>query len=74
MNSALIFVLILVSIVMSANIIETCIKQKKKTPPDDEQELMDALAKIEQMEDRIKVLERIVTENRFDLKKEIDSL
>ena len=74
MNSALIFVLILVSIVMCANIIETWIKQRKKAPPENEQELVDTLAKIEQMEERIKVLERIVTENRFDLKKEIDSL
>ena len=73
MNSALIFVLILVSIVMTANIIETWLKQKKKTPEIDEG-LDDTLAKIEQMEERIKVLERIVTENRFDLKKEIDSL
>jgi len=73
MNSALIFVLILVSIVMTANIIETWLKQKKKTPEIDE-DLDDTLAKIEQMEERIKVLERIVTENRFDLKKEIDSL
>ena len=73
MNSALIFVLILVSIVMTANIIETWLKQKKKAPEIDE-DLDATLAKIEQMEERIKVLERIVTENRFDLKKEIDSL
>ena len=73
MNSALIFVLILISIVMTANIIETWIKHKKKAPEIDE-DLGETLAKIEQMEDRIKVLERIVTENRFDLKKEIDSL
>ena len=73
MNSAVIFVLILISIVMTANIIETWIKQKKKAPEIDE-DLGETLAKIEQMEDRIKVLERIVTENRFDLKKEIDSL
>ena len=73
MNSALIFVLILVSIVMTANIIETWLKQKKKAPEIDE-DLGDTMAKIEQMEERIKVLERIVTENRFDLKKEIDSL
>ena len=73
MNSALIFVLILVSIVMTANIIETWLKQKKKAPEVDD-DLDATLAKIEQMEERIKVLERIVTENRFDLKKEIDSL
>lgn len=74
MNSGLLFVLILVSIVMCANIIETWLKQRKKAPPESEQELVDTLAKMEQMEERIKVLERIVTENRFDLKKEIDSL
>lgn len=74
MNSGLMFVLILVSIVMCANIIETWLKQKKKASPESEQELVDTLAKTEQMEERIKVLERIVTENRFDLKKEIDSL
>jgi hypothetical protein len=32
------------------------------------------LAKIDQLEERIRVLERIVTENRYDLKKEIESL
>ena len=74
MNSGLLFVIIIVSIVMCANIIETWLKQKNKTPPDGDQELVDTLAKIEHMEERIKVLERIVTENRFDLKNEIDSL
>lgn len=73
MNSALIFVLILVSIVMCANIIETWLKQRKKSPEIDE-DLGETLEKIDRMEERIKVLERIVTENRFDLKKEIDSL
>ena len=73
MNSALIFVLALVSIVMCANIIETWLKQRKKSPEIDE-DLGETLEKIDRMEERIKVLERIVTENRFDLKKEIDSL
>ena len=73
MNSALIFVLILVSIIMVANIIQTWLKQKKHTPEPDE-ELEETLAKIDRLEERVKVLERIVTENRFDLKKEIDAL
>ena len=46
MNSALIFVLILVSIVMTANVIETWLKQKKKAPEIDE-DLDDTLAKID---------------------------
>ena len=73
MNSALIFVLILISIVMTARIIETWLKQRKKTPEVD-LDIEETLVKIEEMEERIKVLERIVTENRFDLKNEIDSL
>ena len=74
MNSGLVFVIIIVAIVMCANVIETWLKQKNKKPADNGEELNDTLAKIEQMEERIKVLERIVTENRFDLKKEIDAL
>lgn len=73
MNSSLIFVLLLVSVVMCARVIETWLKEKRKKPetPD---ELEDTLSKIEVLEDRVKVLERIITESRFDLKREIDSL
>ena len=42
--------------------------------PEVDTELEDALAKIDVLEERIRVLERIVTENRFDLKEEIDKL
>ena len=73
MNSTLVFVLLIVAMVMTANIVQTYLKQKKVEPEHDE-DLEDTVAKIEMLEERIKVLERIVTENRFDLKKEIDSL
>ena len=73
MNSSLIFVLLLVAIVMVARIVETWIRDKKKKPESPD-ELEDTLAKIEVLEERVKVLERIITENRFDLKREIDSL
>lgn len=73
MNSTLFFVLCLVTIVMCANIVQTMIKQKKQVPENNE-ELEETLAQIDLLEERIKVLERIITENRFDLKKEIDSL
>ena len=73
MNSSLVFVLLLVAIVMCANIIQTYLKQRKNEPQTDE-ELEDTLAKIDLLEERIQVLERIITENRFDLKREIDSL
>ena len=73
MNSTLVFVLLLVATVMCANICTTYLKQRKKEPADSS-ELEDTLAKIELLEERIQVLERIITENRFDLKEEIESL
>lgn len=34
----------------------------------------ETLVQLEALEDRVRVLERIVTENKFDLKREIDKL
>ena len=73
MNSTLVFILILVTIVMSAEIVKMWLKRDRDRPAADE-ELTETLAKIDLLEERIKVLERIITENRFDLKNEIDSL
>ncbi|MDH5345241.1 MAG: hypothetical protein OEW59_05705 [Gammaproteobacteria bacterium] len=73
MNSSLVFVLLLVSIVVAGNIVSTWLKQKKQEPALDEN-LEETLTKIDRLEERIRVLERIVTENRYDLKKEIDLL
>lgn len=73
MNSTFVFVIIIVAMVMIANIIQSSLKQKKRTPEQD-LELEETLGKIDRLEERIQVLERIITENRFDLRNEIDSL
>ena len=73
MNSTLVFVLLLVTVVIVGELVKTWMKQKNEKRGDDD-ELSETLQKIDQLEERIKVLERIITENRFDLKKEIDSL
>jgi hypothetical protein len=73
MNNTFVFVIIIVAMAMCANVIQTWLKQKKRTP-ENNQELEDTLGKIDRLEERIQVLERIITENRFDLRKEIDSL
>ena len=73
MNSTLVFVIIIVAMAMCANVIQTWLKQKRRTP-ENNQELEETLGKIDQLEERIQVLERIITENRFDLRNEIDSL
>lgn len=73
MNNTLFFVVCIVAIVMIANIVQSYLKHRYKKPEVDT-ELEETLAKIDVLEDRIQVLERIITEHRFDLKKEIDQL
>lgn len=73
MNGSLIFVIWIVTVVMIANVLRTWIKQKH-VKPETNGEFEETIAKIDLLEERIKVLERIITENRFDLKSEIDSL
>ena len=74
MNSTLLFVLLLVSIVMAARLLDTWMKQRKQQTQADNSETEEALGKIDELEERVRVLERIITENRFDLKREIDEL
>ncbi len=73
MNGSSVFVLLIITVVMFASVIKTWLKQKHSKPEVDA-ELGETLSKIDHLEERIKVLERIITENRFDLKNEIDSL
>lgn len=73
MNNTLFFVVCIVAIVMCAKIIQTYLEQKSRKADVDE-DLQDTLAKIDTLEQRVQVLERIITEHSFDLKKEIDNL
>jgi len=71
--NTLFYVVCIVAIVFTADTIQKYLKMKNKEREVDP-ELEETLAHIEKLEERIRVLERIVTENRFDLKKEIDRL
>ncbi len=71
--NTLFYVVCIVAIVFTADTIQKYLKMKNKEREADP-ELEETLAHIEKLEERIRVLERIVTENRFDLKKEIDKL
>jgi hypothetical protein len=59
--------------VLLAQLAQTWLEQRK-SPSNATGDAEEMLAKIDQLEERIRVLERIVTENRYDLKKEIESL
>ena len=73
MNNVFTFVLALVAIVSCAKIIQGYLERRQeKNVPDEEVEA--TLARIDALEERIRVLERILTENRYDLRREIDSL
>ena len=73
MNPTFTFVLLIIMVVMCGQVAQTYIKQRAKRPEPDE-DLEQTLLKIDELEERIQVLERIVTEKRYDLKKEIDRL
>lgn len=67
------YVVCIVAIVLCANTVQQYLKlrhrkESKSALAEDTQAQLDAL------EDRIKVLERIVTENKFDLRDEINKL
>ena len=67
----------IVAIVFCADTINKMTKarvKKKTNKTADNAELTDSLARIEELEERIQVLERIVTENKFDLRSEINKL
>lgn len=74
MNGALTFVLLLVFIVMAAQVMQTWLKQRDKKSDSAEEELAETLEKLEVLEERVRVLERIITEHRIDLKQQIDDL
>lgn len=67
------YILCIVAIVFAADAYKRYLsmkKNKKKQDPD----LEESLEKIEALEQRIRVLERIVTEHKYDLGREIDNL
>ena len=69
----LFFVVCIVAIVMVAGVAREWIKSRSVRDERSE-DLDDAAAQIDALEERIRVLERIVTENKYDLRKEIDRL
>jgi hypothetical protein len=73
MNNIFTFVVIIVIVVSLSELAKTYLKQRDRIPEPNE-DLDETMRKIDELEDRIQVLERIVTENRYDLKKEIDGL
>ena len=73
MSNGLTFAFLIVTVVLLSKLAQTWIQTRNSRPEADE-DMLATLEKIDQLEERIQVLERIITENRYDLKQEIDSL
>ncbi len=73
MNGTFIFIITIVAIVMCADTVQKIIKART-AKRDDNPDLEEALAQVDKLEERIRVLERIVTENKYDLRHEINKL
>lgn len=67
------FVLCILIIVFTAQTVQR-IYHMRAAKPDNAADMEDAQAKIDALEERIRVLERIITENKYDLRNEIDKL
>jgi cell division protein FtsB len=67
------YVVCIVVIVLAADSYQKYLKMKHEKNKHDP-EIEESLARIEMLEERIRVLERIVTENKHDLGREIDDL
>ena len=72
--NTLFYVVCIVAIVLTADTIQKYLKLKNAEKDAQDPELEEALAQIERLEERIRVLERIVTESKHDLSREISEL
>lgn len=73
MNNVFTFVFLIVTVTLCARLLQTYLEQRNNQP-ELNNDVEETLAKIVVLEERIEVLERIITEQPYDLKKEIDSL
>jgi len=73
MNTTMFYVVCIVAVVFAADAYKKYLKMKHEEKQHDP-ELEESLAKIDMLEERIRVLERIVTESKTDLGREIDNL
>ena len=71
--NTLFFVVCIVAIACTAGVVTEYLKMRSRKE-EGGADIDETLAHIEELEERVRVLERIVTEKKFDLSKEIDKL
>lgn len=67
-------VVIVVFIGCMTGVVSEWLKTKRKTAGNNDGALDEAHDRIDELEERIRVLEKVVTDERYDLSRQIDSL
>ena len=73
MSGSHVFVLLIIALTLGYGLLKAWMTNRSEAPVADEH-ADEMLAKMDALEERIRVLERIVTDHDIDLKKEIDRL
>jgi hypothetical protein len=68
------FALAIVALVLIARLIRLAIVQGKRSPRRDDAVTAELIERLAQVEERVRVLERIVTDERYDLKQQFKDL
>ncbi len=71
--NTLFFVVCIVAIACTAGVVTEYLKMRSRKE-EGSADIDGTLAHMEELEERVRVLERIITEKKFDLSKEIDKL
>lgn len=74
MSGSHIFVIVILAMVFAFSTLRSWLNKNANKAPDTSDEAEAMMAKIDALEERIRVLERIVTEHNIDLKQQIDNL
>ncbi len=74
MSGSHVFVLAIIAMAFGFSLLKAWIRKQPEPPQAEEEDPVTMLSRIEALEARIQVLERIVTDRNHDLKREIDQL
>jgi len=74
MSGSHIFILAVIALSLGYALVRNWMNRQPQAAADGHDEADEMLARIDQLEERIRVLERIITDGNYDLKKEIDGL
>lgn len=74
MSGSHVFILSIIALSFGYALLKAWIRKHPQPVPRDEEDGDAMLEKIDALEERIRVLERIVTDGKHDLKREIDQL